>query len=114
MISTSQKSSRREKPLLFVIPAVLMLLAGFWLMLSCALGGRLNSASSLPLPVGFTIAAVGGLVLTRTLLGTFFLFAFSITAIILTARERGLTDPLLIPFIVLLGLCLPMARHARR
>lgn len=98
----------------FVIPGALMILVGFWLMVSCSIGGRLSASNSIQLPIGFTTAAVGGLVLSRSLLGTFFLVCYVLTGLILTARERGLTDPMLIPFLVLLALCLPMARHARR
>ncbi len=98
----------------FVIPGALMILVGFWLMVSCSFGGRLSASDSIQLPVGFTTAAVGGLVLSRSLLGTFFLFCFALTGLILAAREQGLLSPILLPFILLLAICLPMAKHARR
>ena len=114
MREPSIKSKRHSHSLWFVIPGSLMIVVGFGLMLSCSLGGRLDAATSIRLPIGFTTAAVGGLVLSRTLLGTFFLFAYALTALILTIREGGLTDPWIIPFLLLLTLCLPMAKRARR
>lgn len=108
------KSKSREKPLLFVIPGVLMLLAGFGIMVACSLGGRMLAAESLPLPLGLATAAVGGMVLTRTMLATFFLFIFSLTVIILGIRDHGIMNPALIPFAILILLCLPMAKYARR
>ena len=113
MRTPSTKPKRRENRLWFVIPGVLMILVGFWLMVSCSFGGRLSAAESIFLPVGLTTAAVGGLVLTRSLLGTFFLFCFALTGLILAAREQGLVSLMLLPFVLLIVLCLPMAKHAR-
>ena len=108
------KFKRREKPLLFVIPGVLMILAGFGIMVVCSLGDRLGSAGSLPLPFAAALAAVGAMLLTRSLLATFFLFMFSLTVIIFGIRDHGVMNPVLLPFIVLILLCLPMAKYARR
>ena len=114
MRNHTSKSRHREKPLLFVIPAVLMILAGFAIMVIFSLGGRMLAAESLPLPLGLATAAVGAMVLTRTKLATFFLFIFSLTVIILGIRDHGLVNPVLIPFVLLILLCLPMAKYARR
>lgn len=101
------------RPHLFVALGAVMLLGGFGLMLSAAVGGRLSSEAALPLPVGFTTAAVGGLVLTRTPLGVFFLFIYALAMLILTLTGPGWrTAPFFIS-LALLALCFPLARHAK-
>lgn len=104
---------KRNRPLLFVIPGVAMLILGFGLMLSAALGGRLSSAEALPLPAGFTTAAVGAMLLTRTPLAVFFLFLFALAGLILALRLNGPLHPLPIGFVALLAYCLPLAKHAK-
>lgn len=107
------KRHQQPAPWLFVSLAILMLLGGFGLMLSAAFGGRLGSAEAIPLPVGFTTAAVGGLLLTRTPIAVFFLFLFALTGMIFAFRETGLLHLVPYLFALLLGLCLPLAKQAR-
>jgi len=107
------KRARKPRPHLFVALGVLMLLGGFGLMLSAAFGGRLGSDEAFPLPVGFTTAAVGGMLLTRSPLAVFFLFVFALAGTILALRETGLQHPVPYLFAALLALCLPLARQAR-
>ena len=111
---TVMKSKKPNKPLLFVIPAVLMLLTGFGILVRCSVGERLDAAHALMIPLGFATAAIGAMTLTRTLLATFFLFVYSIVALIVGIRLHGAANPFLIPFILLLVLCLPQAKYARR
>jgi hypothetical protein len=107
------KSKHQQKPLLFIVPGVLMLLAGFGLMLSCSIGERLGSEQALMLPLGFATAAVGAIVLTRHLLGTFFLFIYALVVLVIGVRHHGVANPTLIPCIALILLCLPQAKYAR-
>lgn len=98
---------------LFVALGAVMLVAGFGLMLSAALGGRLDSTSSLPLPIGFTTAAIGAMVLTRTPLGVFFLFIYAVAMLVLTITGPGWLS---VPFFIgvfLLALCLPLLKRAK-
>lgn len=108
------KKKRIDKPLLFVIPGALMLLAGFGILIASSLGDRLDALGASPLPFSAALVAVGAMLLTRTLLATFFLFAFSVTVIGLGIRDYGLLNPVLLPFVVLIFLCIPMAKYARR
>jgi hypothetical protein len=105
--------ARKSRPQLFVSLGVFMLLGGFGLMLSAALGGRLGSAEAFSLPLGFTAAAVGGMLLTRTPLAVFFLFLFALAGLILALRETGLQHPAPYLFAALLALCLPLAKRAK-
>jgi len=107
------KRRHQPTPWLFVSLAVLMLLGGFGLMLSAALGGRLGSAEAVSLPIGFTTAAVGGMLLTRTPIAVFFLFLFAITGMILAILETGFIHPAPYLFALLLSLCLPLKQNAR-
>lgn len=107
------KRRQQPAPWLFVSLAILMLLGGFGLMLSAACGGRLGSAEAIPLPLGFTTAAVGGMLLTRTRIAVFFLFLFALAGMILGLRETSLLHPLPYLFALLLGLCLPLTKQAR-
>ncbi len=108
------KTKRGEKPLLFVIPGLLMILAGFGVMIAYSLGERLGSLASSSLSFGAALVAVGAMLLTRTLLSVFFLFIFSIFVLVFGIRDHGLLNPVLLPFIILILLCLPMAKRARR
>jgi hypothetical protein len=103
----------RGRPHLFVALGVAMLLAGFALMLTAVTGGRLGSNEAFPLPVGFTTAAVGGMLLTRTPLAVFFLAVFAIAGLILAPRETGWLHPVPALFAVLLACCLPLAKRAK-
>lgn len=107
------KRAHKRRPHLFVALAVVMLLGGFGLMLSAVLGGRLDSMSALPLPIGFTTAAIGGMLLTRTPLAVFFLFLYALAMLILTLTGSGWRSA---PFFIALFLilfCLPLARQAK-
>lgn len=107
-------SKRRDKPLLFVLPGSLLLLSGTGIIVACGIAGRLDAAHALWIPIGMATAAIGAMVLTRTLLATFFLFIYALTALIIVICQQGFTTPIMIPFIVLLGICLPMAKFARK
>ncbi len=104
---------KRSRPHWFVIPGVTMLLLGFGLMFASSLGGRHSSVDAFPLPVGFTTAAVGGMLLTRTPLAVFFLLIFAISGLVLSIRECGLLHPLPALFAFLVGYCLPLVRRAK-
>lgn len=108
------KIKRGEKPLLFVVPGVLLILAGFSIMISFSLGERLGSVASSSLSFAAALAAVGAMLLTRTLLSVFFLFIFSVVVVFFGIREYGILNPVVVPFVVLILLCLPMAKYARR
>lgn len=114
MPSTLRKSGRRERPLLFVVPGVLLLLLGFGILLRCSIGERMDAAQALMIPLGFATAAIGAMVLTRTLLAIFFLFIYALTALVLILCHQGFASPAVLPFVALLVLCLPMAGSARR
>ena len=83
-------------------------------MLSCSIGDRMDAAQALMIPLGFATAAIGAMILTRTLLATFFLFIYALTALILVSRHQGFFDLAILPFVALLLLCLPQAKYARR
>ena len=108
------KSGRKKQPHLFVALGVLMMLVGAYAMISCVIGGRLSSGASLPLPFGFTTVAVGAMLLTRTPIAVFFLFVYAVTILILGIIHDGLMSPLNVIWLVLLGLCLPLAKHAKK
>lgn len=114
MPTLSSKSKRREKPLLFVVPGVLMLIIGFGVIIAYSLGGRFTAAGSELIPVALTTIVVGAMSLTRTLLSTFFLFAYAVTALVIVINQHGITEPWLIPFIALLALCVPQVKYASR
>ena len=57
--SRPSKANRREKPLLFVIPGVLMLVFGFGVLLAYSFGGRFTAADSQLIPFGLTTIVVG-------------------------------------------------------
>lgn len=103
----------RKRSRLFAAIGVAMLAAGFGLMLSSALGGRLSSASALPLPVGFATAAVGGMVLTGTPLAVFFLALYALAGLVLSIHEAGFFHPAAALFAVLIACCLPLAKRAQ-
>lgn len=107
------KPARRKRPHLFVAVGVAMLLTGFGLMLSAALGGRLASGAALPLPAGFATAAVGGMVLTRTPLAVFFFVIYSLAGLVLTIRQTGFLHPVPFLFAALIACCLPLAKQAQ-
>lgn len=107
------KRPRKPRPHLFVALGVLMLLAGFGLMLGAAFGGRLGSDEAFLLPVGFTTAAVGGMLLTRTPLAVFFLLVFSLCGLVLSLRETGPVHLLPATFALLIVCCIPLSRHTR-
>lgn len=108
------KTKRSEKPLLFVIPAVLLILGGFGIMVAYSLGDRMGSVASSLLSFATALAAVGAMLLTRTVLSVFFLFVFSVVVLFFGIRDHGFLNPVVPPFIVLVFLCLPMVKHARR
>lgn len=112
MNPTQRKRKNRGAPL-FVVPGIAMLVIGFGLMLSAALGGRLDSAAALPLPVGFTTAAAGAMLLTRTPLAVFFFFIYAIAGLVLSIREFGWLHFLPAVFVILALACLPLARQAK-
>lgn len=97
---------------LFAITGTALLITGFALMVMATLGGRLASADAFPLPVGFATAAVGGMVLTRTPLGVFFLAAYALAMLILGITGPGWTSVPCAIAVLLLTLCLPLARRA--
>ena len=108
------KSKRGEKPLLFVIPGALLILACFGIMATYSLGERLGSDASSLLSFAAALAAVGAMLLTRTVLSVFFLFIFSVVVLFFGIRDHGILSPVVLPFVVLVFLCLPMLKHARR
>lgn len=114
MPSTLRKPRRDEKPRLFLVPGVLMLLVGFGILLRCSVGDRMDAAQALMIPLGFATAAIGAMVLTRSLIAVFFLFIYAVTALILILSHQGFASPTVLPFVALVILCLPMARYARR
>ena len=107
------KAKPPERTRLFIVLGVAMLLAGFALMLSSSLSGRLASAAALPLPVGFATATVGGMVLTRTPIAVFFLAVYALAGLCLSLRETGFIHPVPILFTVLIACCLPLAKRAK-
>lgn len=112
-MTSPRKKRRSHRPALFAIPGVTMILIGFGLMLSVALGGRLDSAAALPLPVGFTTAAAGAMLLTRTPLAVFFFLIYTLAGLVLSIREFGWLHFLPFVFVALAAYSLPLARHAR-
>jgi uncharacterized membrane protein YwaF len=107
------KTRRTRKARWFVIPGVLMLVIGVGLMLSCAFGGRLSADQALPLPLGFTTAATGAMLLTRSPLAIFFLAIYSTALLGLGIHYAGLVNPATLTAIPLLVLCLPLRQHTK-
>ncbi|MGJ8642848.1 MAG: hypothetical protein ACSHX9_05530 [Luteolibacter sp.] len=97
-----------------MIPAAIMLISGFGVLVAYSFGGRFTAADSQLIPLGLTTVVVGAISLSRTLLSTFFLFVYAVTAVVLIIVEHGIAQPWLIPFVLLILLCLPQAKHARR
>lgn len=112
-MTPARRKRPSRQPALFVVPGLAMLVIGFGLMLSVALGGRLDSAAAMPLPVGFTTAATGAMLLTRTPLAVFFLFIYTIAGLVLSIREFGWLHFLPAVFVILTLACLPLARRAK-
>ena len=83
-------------------------------MLSCVTGGRLNSEQSQLLSFGFTTVAVGAMLLTRSAISVFFLFLYAATLLILGIIHNGFLNPTNLAWLVLLGLCLPLAKNAKK
>lgn len=110
---TSGKKRRIHRPALFAIPGAAMILIGFGFMLSAALGGRLGSEAALPLPFGFTTAATGAMLLTRTPLAVFFLFIYATAVLVIACREVGCLHPVTVLYAALIAYCLPLARNAK-
>lgn len=105
---------RKKDPRLFVALGTLMILVGAYAMLSCVLGGRLSPAQAMPLPFGFTTVATGAMLLTRSQIAVFFLFLYAVTLLVLGIVHDGLMSPLNLAWLTLLGLCLPLAKNARK
>ncbi|MCB1129598.1 MAG: hypothetical protein KDN05_00615 [Verrucomicrobiae bacterium] len=103
----------KSRPLLFIAPGCIMLIAGFGLMLAAAVSGRLSSEAALPLPFGFTTAATGAMLLTRTPLAVFFLFIYAAAVLVIACREVGFLHPVPLLYLALIGYCLPLAKHAK-
>ncbi len=103
----------KSRPALFVVPGIIMLIAGFGFMLAAAVGGRLSSEAALPLPFGFTTAATGGMLLTRTPLAVFFLFIYAVAVLVIACREVSFLHPVPLLYLVLIAYCLPLLRHAK-
>ncbi len=105
---------RKKKPHLFVILGILMILVGAYAMLSCVLGGRLNAAEAFPLPFGFITVAVGAMLLTRSAISVFFLFLYATTIMIMGIIYEGFLHPQPLICLVLLALCFPLAKNAKK
>ena len=105
---------RKKKPHLFVILGTLMILIGAYFMLSCVLGGRLSPAEAFALPFGFSTVAVGAMLLTRSAISVFFLFLYAVTIMIMGIIYEGFLSPQPLICLVLLALCFPLAKHARK
>ena len=105
---------KKKKPHLFVALGVVMILVGAYAMISCVTGGRLTAEESLALPFGFITVATGAMLLTRTAISVFFLFLYAVTILILGIINEGLLSPLNLVWLVLLSLCLPLAKNARK
>ncbi len=103
----------KSRPLMFVAPGTIMLIAGFGFMVAAAVGGRLSSEAALPLPFGFTTAATGAMLLTRTPLAVFFLFIYAVAVLIISSRDVGFLHPVPLLYFALISYCLPLARHAK-
>lgn len=103
----------QSRPWLFYMVAPALIIGGFALMLHAATGGRLGSAQSLHLPIGFTTAAIGGLLLSRSPIAVFFLFLYALTGLVLSLREVG--PSALIPwvYLFLLLLAIPLTRQTK-
>lgn len=105
---------RKKKPHVFVALGVIMILAGAYAMLSCVTGGRLSAEQAQLLPFGFITVAVGAMLLTRSPISVFFLFLYAITLLILGIIHEGFLNPLNLAWLALLGLCLPLAKNAKK
>lgn len=103
----------KSRPLLFIAPGTIMLIAGFGFMLAAAVGGRLSSEAALPLPFGFTTAATGAMLLTRTPLAVFFLVIYATAVLIIAYREVGFLHPVPLIYVALIAYCLPLAKRAK-
>lgn len=114
MHESASYPKRPDRPLLFVIPGTLMLIFGFGVLLAYSFGDRYNSVEAPLIPLGLTTIVVGAMSLTRTLLSTFFLFVYALTALVIGIRHHGLAEPWLIPFVLLILLCLPQTKYGRR
>ncbi len=105
---------RKKKPHLFVILGSLMIIVGSIAMLTCVFGGRLDPQDAMALPFGFTTVAVGSMLLTRSAISVFFLFLYAVTILIMGIIHDGFLTPQPLICLVLLALCFPLAKHARK
>lgn len=105
---------RKKKPHLFVILGVLMIIVGTYAMLSCVFGGRLSQAEAFSLPFGFITVAMGSMLLTRSAISVFFLFLYAVTIMIMGMIHDGFLTPKPLICLVLLGLCFPLAKNAKK
>lgn len=99
---------------LFPILGTLMILAGTYAMLSCVFGGRLSAEETMALPFGFITIATGAMLLTRTTIAVFFLFLYALTLLVLGMVHHGVMHLPHLAWLLLLGLCLPLAKRSRK
>ncbi|MCP5537110.1 MAG: hypothetical protein H7A51_12895 [Akkermansiaceae bacterium] len=105
---------RKKKPHLFVALGVLMMIVGTVAMGTCIFGGRLSPGESFALPFGFVTVAVGAMLLTRSAISVFFLFLYAITILVINIVHGDFLNPLPVSCLILLGLCFPLAKNARK
>ena len=105
---------KKKDPRLFVILGIVMILIGTYAMLSCVMGGRISPTEAFPLPFGFTTVAMGAMLLTRTAISVFFLFLYAVTIMIMGIVHDGFLTSQPLICLVLLGLCFPLTKHAKK
>lgn len=102
----------RRGTLLFIIPAVAMLIVGFGLLFDAALGPRLHSDQGIAIPAGVATAGLGAALLTRSAIAVFFLFISAAAAVALCAHDLGFLHPITLSILALLPFCALLVKHA--
>ncbi len=105
---------RKKQHPLFVSIGVLMIIAGTSMILYRVTGDRIGSSAAMLLVTGFTSAAVGAMLLTRSPTAVFFYALFSLSALFLHATATSFLHPLnLLPLVMLL-LTIPLIKALPR
>lgn len=112
MKSLSSKRKSASSILWFTLPAIVMLLAGFGIMIYVAFGPRLPSTDGVLIPIGFATAGLGGALLTRSLISVFALAVYAVIGLIFAILELGFIHPLSLLFAGLILLCLALTQRA--
>lgn len=112
MSSSYPRRKRTGNILWFTVPATVMLLTGFGILLYVALGPRLSDSQGVLIPTGFATAGLGGALLTRSLISVFSLCIYALIGLVFAFRALGFLHPLTWVFVSLVPFCVALAKRA--